>query len=141
MNKPIAPKDMTVEAFIDLVEKRNHSIKPMNMNAWINTLRMIAEEPAPNPFTADQLAWMRQEQKSGFLFAWSDAKGYIWCSVAKPSEKVIETGGWECAGCHGAGMGTFLRWHLHPDDPEPLCFADYAPLEGAAEAALAGKGE
>ena len=130
-----APKDMNAPEFVAMIDDGG---KPTTLSDserlyTLSFLKAKLAEPAPNPFTEDQLAWMREEQRTGFMFAWSDAKGYIWCSAATPSEKVVETGGWECAGCHGAGMGSFLRGLLSPDDPEPLCFADYAPLPKGAD--------
>ena len=122
-----APKDMTVSEFIDLVEKRYHTEEPTNMNAWINTLRLIASEPAPNPFTPDQLAWMREMQRGEINYAAMDYDKVIFFK-----EKPNRTNGyWATPRGRGFVSGsTFLSKFLSPDDPEPLCFADCAPLEG-----------
>lgn len=135
MIKPKAPKDMMAEEFVNFAQERYEST-PKNAGSdgmlssvyMFELLREYLTLSAMNPFTPDQLSWMREEQKSGFEYAWCDKKGYVWCSAAQPSVGVIETGGWECAGCHGVGLGSFLQRILSADDPAPLCFADFAPL-------------
>ena len=130
MNKPKAPKDMTVDEFIDLVEKRYHTEDPTNMNSWINTLRMIAEEPAPNPFTPDQIAWMRAMQRSGWKYATRDENCVVCVSEQQPTKWQH---GWTASGGYESIPDNFLDSVVIWDDPEPLCFADYAPLEGATK--------
>lgn len=126
-----APKDMNAVEFVDYLINGGVLTSIPDDDSFIKLaiIKDALNKPAPNPFTPDQLAWMREEQKSGFEYAWCDKKGYVWCSAALPSTGIIETGGWECAGCHGVGMGSFLRRMLSSDDSEPLRFADYAPLE------------
>ncbi len=125
-----APRDRTVDEFIDLVEERYHTEEPTNMNAWINTLRMIAAEPAPNPFTEDQLATMRELQISGFKYAAADSDLDIFAYRYKPrksragNEWLIE----EDEADFALLPLSFLQSVLSPNDQEPLCFADYAPL-------------
>ena len=130
MIKQKAPKDMTVSEFIDLVAKRYLVGNGCNMDHWINTLRMIADEPAPNPFTPDQLAWMREAQRIGYCFAAMDAGGNIWCYATKPfksfdSWEEKEPDRFPIDITQLMFFDKFLSW----DDPEPLCLADYAPLE------------
>ena len=133
MIKQKAPKDMTVDEFIDLVERRYGTKEPTNMSVWINTLRMIADEPAPNPFTPDQIAWMRETQRSGSFYAAMDRDGSVCLYEKKPEKHCTE---WlSCGEKNGStaainGGFTFLSKHLSWDDPEPLCFADYAPITG-----------
>lgn len=130
MIKQKAPKDMMATEFVDELDRRVGKHPFRDCAAFqLSQLREMLNESDPTPFTPDQLAWMREEQRSGFLFAWCDKQGYIWCSVAEPSAGVIETGGWECAGVHGVGLGSFLRRILSADDSAPLCFADFAPID------------
>ena len=129
MLKQKAPKDMTVEEFIDLVERRYGTKEPTNMSVWINTLRMIADEPAPNPFAPDQLAWMREEQRNGYRYAASDRDRNCYLFTHKP---IKEDHCWELEKQdhhYSDRRDGFLESILSFDDPEPLCFADYAPLE------------
>ena len=123
-----APKDMTVDEFIDLVEKRYHTVEPTNMNAWINTLRMIAEEPAPNPFTPDQLAVLRELQRSGMSYAAMDEGGGIYFYKNEPH--VDNLGDWldDNAGCFDSCF-SFLADALSDEDNPIIRFADYAPLD------------
>lgn len=130
MIKQKAPKDMTVTEFIGLVEKRYLTGNGCNMDHWINTLRMIAEEPAPNPFTPDQLAWMREAQRSRYCFVAMDTGGNVWCYATKPfksfdSWEEKEPDRFPIDITQFMFFDKILSW----DDPEPLCFADYAPLE------------
>lgn len=129
MIKQKAPKDMTVTEFVNLVERRYAVGTGCNMDAWINTLRMIAEEPAPNPFTPDQLAWMREEQRNGYQYAAKDLDGNCYLFTHMP---IKEGHNWECEKQdhhYSDRRDGFLEKVLSFYDPEPLCFADYAPLE------------
>lgn len=147
MNKPKAPKDMTVTEFVDLVERRYATGTGCNMDAWIDMLRKIAEEPAPNPFTPDQIAWMREEQRNGMKYAAKDSDGIISVYTSKP-QKVLDAFDeygeeprpcWDLTGAQYYENGDmaedvthvkFLFDALKWEDEEPFCFADYAPLEG-----------
>jgi len=97
-------------------------------------LRKVEEmlnEPAPNPFTPDQLAWMREEQRAGFGYAAMDENRTVKCFPSYPEKRDrywITSSSEHCAPLFG-----FLSEVLSWDDPEPLCFADYAPLEGATK--------
>ena len=130
MLKQKAPKDMTVEEFIDLVERRYGTKEPTNMSVWINTLRMIADEPAPNPFTPDQIAWMREEQRSGYNYAAIDFDGEVRLFEKKPMKDCTHWNKITGSNSKSNGKGSALSKVLSVDDPKPLCFADYAPLEG-----------
>ena len=123
------PKDMTVTEFIGLVEKRYLTGNGCNMDHWINTLRMIAEEPAPNPFTPDQLAWMRVEQRSGYNYAAIDFDGEVRLFEKKPMKDCTHWNKITGSNSKSNGKGSWLSKLLSVDDAEPLCFADYAPLE------------
>lgn len=131
MNKPIAPKDRTPAEFVAEFEKRHGAPYDCAMTAIINTMKEMLVEPAPNPFTPDQLAWMREEQRHGFKYAATDADGVtrLFSSVCGRDN---ESGTWE-GDFHCKTHADFLIRILCWDDPEPLCFADYAPLEGAAD--------
>ena len=134
MIKQVAQKDMTVNEFIDLVAKRYLVGNGCNMDAWINTLRLIAEEPAPNPFTDDQLAWMREEQRNGYNYAGFNCAGITFGEEVRLYEKkpMKDCTHWnQISGSNSksAGKGSWLEKFLSASDPEPLCFADYAPLE------------
>ena len=134
MNKPKAPRDMSVEAFIDLVEKRYHAEEPTNMNAWINTLRMIAEEPAQNPFTPDQLATMRELQRNGFGYAAKDPCDTVFAYENEPEQD--EDGYWTAEKTGGNCIKLpfeFLAEALDSEDKKSFCFADYAPLDSPCE--------
>lgn len=129
MIKQKAPKDMTVSEFIDLIAKRYLVGNGCNMDHWINTLRMIAEEPAPNPFTPDQLAWMREEQRNGYQYAAKDLDGNCYLFTHMP---IKEDHNWECEKQdhhYSDRRDGFIEKILSFYDPEPLRFADYAPLE------------
>ena len=128
MIKQKAPKDMTVKEFVDLVGKRYMVGNGCNMDAWINTLRMIAEEPAKNPFTTDQLAVMRELQRNGLNYAAQDdgESTYLYC---KMPTKDYGAGSWDTDENYENCPFVFLVEVLSWADPEPLCFADFAPID------------
>ena len=130
MIKQKAPKDMTVEEFIDLVERRYGTKEPTNMSVWINTLRMIADEPAPNPFTPDQIAWMRVEQQDAYFYAAMDYDGEIHLFGEEPEEDGTHWNRTDNYSGQSLGLYSWLKDFLTPGGSF-LCFADYAPLEGA----------
>lgn len=134
MIKQKAPKDMTVTEFVNLVERRYAVGTGCNMDAWINTLRLMAEEPAPNPFTPDQLAWMREEQRNGFNYAGMNCAGITFGEAVelyekKPMKDCTHWNKISGSKSKSGGEGSWLERFLSINDPEPLCFADYAPLE------------
>lgn len=126
MIKPKAPKDMTATEFVALFESRY----PGN-EIYRSVLKKILAEPAPNPFTPDQIAWMRVEQQdNGIMYAAMNEAGIVSFFRDCPIEN---TGHGERF--FGSKFGSvkrsstcFLVKVLSVDDPEPLCFADFAPL-------------
>lgn len=119
-----APKDMSAPEFVALFESRF----PGN-EIYRGILKKMLDEPAPNPFTPDQLAWMREMQRSGFTHAGMDSDGHVFSYRAKPKKNTIT---WDTEDPVRGMMETYLKFlneQLSWDDPEPLCFADYAPLE------------
>lgn len=128
-----APKDMTATEFVghlELVASREMLAK--NLEGWAITLQGLRKElsePAPNPFTPDQLAWMREEQRNGYRYAARDRDGNCYLFTQKP---IKEDHCWELEKQdhrYSDRRDGFLEKILSFDDPEPLCFADYAPLE------------
>ena len=94
------------------------------------TLRWIKNklnEPAPNPFTPDQLAWMREEQRAGYNYAAKDCNGYVYIHTSFP--KRLDYTWDSISNKKTSAQRMFLSNVLSWNDPEPLCFADYAPLE------------
>ena len=133
MIKPKAPKDMTATEFVahlEIVASREMLAK--NLEGWAITLQGLRKEllePAPNPFTPDQLAWMREEQRNGYRYAAKDLDGNCYLFTHKP---IKEDHCWELEKQdhrYSDRRDGFLEKILSFDDPEPLCFADYAPLE------------
>lgn len=127
MNKPKAPKDMTAPEFVEYLEKTRPSM-PM---AERFVLRTALDEPAPSPFTPDQLAWMRIEQLDGFAYAAMDFDREVRLFGAKPENDGTHWNGQREYSEKSIGIYSWIGVFMTPDDPEPLCFADYAPLEGA----------
>jgi len=126
MNKPKAPKDMTGLELINELIARFGNVSGLEQCTYsVEQLREIAEEPAPNPFTEDQLAWMREEQRAGLRYAAMDENGNVYMYAACPRKRENEWwynsyAGWQCR--------NFLQSVLSWEDDKPLCFADYAPL-------------
>lgn len=126
MIKQKAPKDMTATEFVghlELVASREMLAK--NLEGWAITLQGLRKElsePAPNPFTDDQLAWMREMQRMGFNYATQEgSQGF--CYIYERNPKT------DLGYFSRVGRLSFLSKCLVADDPEPMCFADYAPLE------------
>ena len=125
MIKQKAPKDMTatefVEGFIAFMNKRDTTIYDEE------NLRDYLSMPAPNPFTPDQLATMREYQRSGMNYVANNSgvallfyktKPYLEDNVWRPSEKFVMSKKPSLS-----FLGTSLGYN------EVICFADYAPLE------------
>jgi len=134
MIKQKAPKDMTATEFVEHLELvASREMLAKNTEGWAITLQGLHKElsePAPNPFTPDQLAWMRETQRSGYCFVAMDTGGNIWCYATKPfksfdSWEEKEPDRFPIEITQFMFFDKFLSW----DDPEPICFADYAPLE------------
>lgn len=91
-----------------------------------NDIEKLINSPVLNPFTDDQLAWMREMQRQKLNFACANIGGGIYLSEFKPNvdESGIVAGEWFF---YLQPPKTFLREFIHSGD-EPLCFADYAPL-------------
>ena len=142
MNKPKAMADRTPREFADHIESVLDAMMRLSTTtdaergltlAFIQVMREELEKPAPNPFTKDQLAWMREEQRAGLRYAAMDENGNVYMYAACPHKRENEWWynsytGWQCR--------NFLQSVLSWEDDKPLCFADYAPLpEGAPKEA------
>ena len=133
MIKQKAPKDMTISELLELIDSGRTAGLGSLVSHWSGTLRIISRIPAPNPFTEDQIAVMRELQRNGMNYAAKDLCGEYWGFNQKPTKL---TNGWSDGGAEDNDWFptdiTHLRFIcdvLSWDDPEPLCFADYAPLE------------
>ena len=131
MIKQKAPKDMTATEFVEHLELvASREMLAKNTEGWAITLQGIRRElsePAPNPFTPDQLAWMREEQRAGYNYAAKDCNGYVYIHTSFPQRLDYTWGSISTKKTSAQRM--FLSNVLSWNDPEPLCFADYAPLE------------
>ena len=126
-----APKDMTAVEFVEYLIARKKDEKVLDVNVYytLEFLKGRLNEPALNPFTPDQLAWMREEQRNGYRYAARDRDGNCYLFTQKP---IKEDRCWELEKQdhrYSDRRDGFLEKILSFDDPEPLCFADYAPLE------------
>ena len=125
-----APKDMTATEFVEYFkEKKQVPSYGCNIKETYDFMVKMLSEPAPNPFTPDQLAWMREEQRNGYRYAASDRDRNCYLFTHKP---IKEDHCWELEKQdyhYSDRRDGFLEKILSFDDPEPLCFADYAPLE------------
>ena len=139
MIKPKAPKDMTATEFVEHLELvASREMLAKNTEGWAITLQGIRRElsePAPNPFTPDQLAWMREEQRNGFNYAGMNCAGITFGEAVelyekKPMKDCTHWNKISGSNSKSSGNGSWLERFLSIDDPEPLCFADYAPLGG-----------
>lgn len=127
-----APKDMTATEFVahlEIVASREMLTK--NLEGWAITLQGLRKEllePAPNPFTPDQLAWMRVEQEdNGFKYAAMNEPGIVSFFRDKPTRNINYWG--TAYGSAKRSSTSFLVRMFSENDEEPFCFADYAPLE------------
>lgn len=129
MIKQKAPKDMTAVEFVEYLIARKEDEKVLDVNVYytLEFLKGRLNEPAPNPFTPDQLATMRELQRNGYCYASMDKCTGVYLYQSKPEKE--KYGYWDCNGEMIEAYYEFLGNALSWDDPEPLCFADYAPLE------------
>lgn len=133
MIKQKAPKDMKATEFVahlELIASREMLSK--GTEGWAITLQGLRKElsePAPNPFTDDQLAWMREEQRNGYNYAAIDFDREVRLFEKKPMKDCTHWNKIVGSCSKSNGKGSSLSKILSVDDPEPLCFADYAPLE------------
>lgn len=127
MIKPKAPKDMTAVEFVEYLIARKEDEKVLDVNVYytLEFLKGRLNEPAPNPFTPDQLAWMREEQRTGMNYAYKATNWYIFCCSEKPEMRDGNLR--DLSEDHSAHKANFLTRFL--DVNEFICFADYAPLE------------
>ena len=138
MIKQKAPKDMTFEEGIAYSEKVFKDGKESGCYSdgslftfaeFFEFLHRRLKEPAPNPFTDDQLAWMREEQRNGYNYSAIDFDGEVRLFEKKPVKDCTHWNKITGSNSKSNGKGSALSKVLSVDDPEPLCFADYAPLE------------
>lgn len=128
MVKQKAPKDMTAVEFVEYLIARKKDEKVLDVNVYytLEFLRGRLNEPAPNPFTEDQLAVMREYQRNGINFAVNNNRvllfyadepkleDHVWRSKKEPLFTI-------------SPELSFLGKELAILDI--ICFADYAPLE------------
>lgn len=126
-----APKDMTAVEFVEYLVSRKEDEKVLDVNVYytLEFLKGRLNEPAPNPFTPDQLAWMREEQRNGYNYAAIDFDGEVRLFEKKPMKDCTHWNKITGSNSKSNGKGSWLSNLLTVDDPEPLCFADFAPLE------------
>ena len=124
MIKQKAPKNMTAPEFVTYICE-TQTILP---DYWKQSLQMMLKEPAPNSFTPDQLAVMRELQRNGFNYAAQDdgEDTYVYC---KMPTKELPTLGWDTDDGYENCIFSFLVEVLSWQDATPLCFADFAPLD------------
>ena len=131
MIKQKAPKDMTATEFVahlEIIASREMLAK--NLEGWAITLQGLRKElsePAPNPFTPDQLAVMREHQRNGINFAVNNSGFSLLFYKKKP---YIENNVWKPLDGFVTSIQpsiSFLGAALEIN--EVICFADYAPLE------------
>ena len=124
-----APKDMTAVEFVDYLIAGKKDEKTLDINVYY-TLEFIKDrlnEPAPNPFTPDQLAVMREHQRNGINFAVNNSGFSLLFYKKKP---YIENNVWKPLDGFVTSIKpsiSFLGAALEIN--EVICFADYAPLE------------
>lgn len=126
-----APKDMTAVEFVEYLVSRKEDEKVLDVNVYytLEFLKGRLNEPAPNPFTPDQLAWMRIKQGEGYQYAAMDFDNEVRLFGEKPDNDGTHWNGQSGYIEQSIGLWSWMRDYLSTDDPEPLCFADYAPLE------------
>ena len=126
-----APKDMTAVEFVEYLIARKKDEKVLDVNVYytLEFLKGRLNEPAQNPFTPDQVAWMRIMQEMKFFYAVAGSDGSICLTEQKPVRDNNKN--WLVSASYYTWFrkGIFLENYISFDDPEPLCFADYAPLE------------
>lgn len=131
MKKPIAPKDMTfkegIAEFRKRYEKKEFSLP---IEFFLRKMEEMLVEPAPNPFTHDQLAYLRERQRSGLNYAAKDGNGVAYEYQKRPCKSATGRT-WSSYEGETVRMRDkeFLVDFLSCSDEEPFCYADYAPLE------------
>ena len=133
MIKLKAPKDMTAMEFVAHLEiLASREMLAKNLEGWSITLQGLRKElsePAPNQFTPDQLASMRECQRGNWNYAAMDENEVVFLYETAPS--MDKEGYWEANnGCYQESHLAFLSDVLCLDKKSFICFADYAPLEG-----------
>ena len=136
MIKTKAPKDMTGTELIDpikslLLEFVDSGVyKLVDMENIGEAIEEFINQPEPNPFTPDQLAWMRVEQQDAYFYAAMDYDGEIHLFGEEPEEDGTHWNRTDNYSGQSLGLYSWLKDFLTPGGSF-LCFADYAPLEGA----------
>ena len=137
MIKQKAPKDMTATELVDHLIDRLHNLGIDSFTE--DELRYELNRPAINPFTPDQVTVMQEYQRDGYKYAAKSSSGYVCVFKNKPTIAVVYTnpatgetfGRWvDRESPFDVTTFEFLKKSTSWGDPEPLRFADYAPLEG-----------
>ena len=128
MIKQRAPKDTAISELLELIDSGRTAGLGSLVSRWAETLRIISRIPAPNPFTDNQIAWFGVMRECGMEYAAMDVFNFVTVYEKKP---VKQGASWlfNDGGVLVMPKSSFLNKVLTSDDPEPLCFADYAPLE------------
>jgi hypothetical protein len=126
-----APKEMSAVEFVDYLINGNvlPSIPDDDAFIRVGIIKDVLKRPAPNPFTKDQIAWMREEQRNGYKYAAKDMDGNCYLFTHKP---IKESHCWEIENQdhhYSDRRDGFLERVISFYDTEPLCLAEYAPLE------------
>ena len=135
-----APKDMTAVEFVEYLVSRKEDEKVLDVNVYytLEFLKGRLNEPAPNPFTENQIAVMLEYQKDGYKYAAKSSSGVVCVFKDKPCRVLLHAnpvtretfGSWVTRESpFEVTSFEFLKKVTNWSDPEPLCFADYAPLE------------
>ncbi len=121
-----APASMIAPEFVEFLKPRFNPDSPA-MSMAMSIITEALNEPAPNPFTEDQLAWMWIEYVyRNVRYAVMSLGGDVLFFRDKPTK--ASDGTWQSnTACTNAILGkyTFLGQILSHDDQEPLCLADY----------------
>lgn len=124
---PKAPKDMTATEFVDVFAERYKDYDTQMLPiACAILMRGMLKDPAPELFTQDQLATMREYQRDGVNYAANNSGRVLLFYKNKP---VSEHSCWNAPGGVSFTLPpeqSFLGRVLAEN--EVICFADYAPL-------------
>ena len=144
MIKQKAPKDMTGAELIAPIKSLLLSYVDAgvyhlaDMENIGEAIEERINEPAPNPFTENQIAVMLEYQKDGYKYAAKSSSGVVCVFKDKPCRVLLHAnpvtretfGSWVTRESpFEVTSFEFLKKVTNWSDPEPLCFADYAPLE------------
>ena len=116
-----APKDMTAPEFVEYLCADDVIVPTMKQ-----ILRDMMKLPAPNPFTPDQIATMREYQRNGINFAVNNNRVLLFYA----DEPKLEDHVWKSKNDPLFTISpdlSFLGKELA--SLEVICFSDYAPLE------------